>query len=62
MTYGHSVDFIGHFKMSIGTCRWGDLTEEDNLEIVTMLRFLKVFPSNVLRRGPFTDSLTTSVE
>ena len=51
------------FKMSIdSTCRWGDLTEED-AQIVTNAPFLKVFHApSVLRRGPFTDSLTTSVE
>ena len=37
------------------------LTEED-AQIVTNAPFLKVFHASVLRRGPFTDSLTTSVE
>lgn len=49
------------FKMSIATCRWGDLTDED-AQIVINAPFLKVFHASVLRRGPFTDSLTTSVE
>ncbi len=48
-------------KMSIATCRWGELTDED-AQIVINASFLKVFHASVLRRGPFTDSLTTSVE
>ena len=47
MTYGHSVDFIGHFQdVDCYNCRWGDLTEED-AQIVTNVSispsFLKVF-------------------
>lgn len=52
---------INILKMSIATCRWGKLTKED-AQIVINAPFLKVFHASVFRRGPFTDSLTTSVE
>lgn len=49
------------FKLQIASARWGNLSEEDE-QLIINSPFSKVISASVIRRGPFTNCETTSVE